>query len=288
VKRGLPGALKGASIAFVEVAAMVNYREFLYLDEKLVTELLAQVEDGIYDEDEHTTATGTDQRGGIDGRVGTKEVHLAGKRDHSETGSEQHRRVTRQTPESRFNRLHEALSGDLARVAHDVPDLWRKIEARELVEVDGYVDIPTFGRALASADELGGLMQMMQMLAPDQVTPEAERAITGVRAMQSVMRGSLVATVELEEGDPTFITKLDEQWLRVSTGDLEGEASVLGRVKRRWPEGQSYPLLAVPGLDVMSRKDRRAAERRGGQAEQSSELMLEGPAATLSVVAIYR
>jgi hypothetical protein len=264
------------------------YREFLYLDEKLVNELLAQVEDGIYDEDERTSAHGTERSRGVEASLAASPLSLSGSNSRAISGNDESRRVFRQTPESRFNRLYSALDPDLIKIDETSTQVWPRVEARTLLEVDGYVDVPTIGRAIASGDQLANMMEMMRMFAPQQVTPEAEAAISGFQSVRTMMSGSVIANVEVHADQPTFVAKLDEQWLRVAVGELEGEASIVGRVKRRWPEGEAYPLLTVPGLDVMSRKDRRAAAERGGNRNAPADIMVEGPAATLSVVAIYR
>lgn len=267
-----------------------EFREFLYLNEKLVNELLAQAEDGIYDEDEQTLSSGTTGALRANAGVSAGPVNAGVNGERGQSGSDQRRRVVRQTPESRFNRLRAALDEGLVKIDDETPHVWPSIEARTIVEIDGYVDVPSFNRALASSGQLQGLMQMMQMFAPEQVGQQERETVGQIQAMQGLMAGSVVATVEREESDPTFVAKLDSEWLRVDVGDLEGEASVLARVKRRWPEGERYPVLAVPGLDVMSRKDRRAAEKKkkAPAAEGNSDFEIEGPGATLSVVAIYR
>jgi len=81
---------------------------------------------------------------------------------------------------------------------------------------------------------------------------------------------------------------LDREWLRCDLGDLEGEATVVGRVLKNWPEAQRHSLLTLPGLNLMSREQRRQWERGQSDADGGEEMTLEGPAATMSVVAIFR
>jgi len=267
---------------------MPTYREFLYLDEKLVNELLAQVEDGIFDEDEHMSADTNGDSGTFGARLGVTGTGVEARRTRGNAGSSESRRVYRQTPESRFNRLYESLSGDLTVLTGEDAHVWADVGVRKLIELDGYVDVPSIGRAVAQADQLSEVMDLMKMMAPENVPADAAHTIELFGAMQTMLGGSTVVTVELDESDPSFVAKLDNQWLRVGISDLEGEASVLGRVLRKWPEGQGYPVLAVPGLDVMSRRDRRIAEKASNSNNSSGDFFVQGPGATVSVIAIYR
>lgn len=65
----------------------------------------------------------------------------------------------------------------------------------------------------------------------------------------------------------------------------EGEAVVIGKVARRWMSGESHSLLALPGATILSRKQRRNTPIA---VDSDDENILQGPALTLDVLAIYR
>lgn len=92
----------------------------------------------------------------------------------------------------------------------------------------------------------------------------------------------------LTPGQLKFAFKLNDGGLRVDLGDLEGDAVVVGKVEKTWTEGKTYPLLSLPGLNLMNREARRKMEKEVSAAPETAENSLEGPAATLSVIAIFR
>jgi hypothetical protein len=84
---------------------MVVLRQFLYRDDELVLQFLAQLEGGTYDEE---LVTEQNQSGGaFGGGVGAGPAKLSAER--KKQGSWEASRTVRQTDESRFNRLHMAL-----------------------------------------------------------------------------------------------------------------------------------------------------------------------------------
>lgn len=260
-------------------------REFLYLDERLVDQFLAQVEDGLFDDEkEKESSTG---RRDIEGTVGAGPVRARAKADR---GSEREtERLWRQTPESRFNRLHPHL--DLKYLDENGQDAYGKLDPRGMVEVECYVDVPTISRTLAGAEEIAGVAELIRQFTPGEVDPEIDKAIAGVSTVAQKTSGAVVATGEIGEGQAILAFKLSPQSLRVSLDELEGDAVVVGKVQRKWSEGQRYPLLNVPGLNLLNREDRRKLEREkkapsSGSGDEAA--FIEGPGASLTIIAIYR
>jgi hypothetical protein len=76
-------------------------REFIYLNNALVDQFLAQLEDGLYDEQQEKEKNTGDRKGGASfGMSGAKIEGNLGSGNETERS-----RTRRQTPESRFNRL---------------------------------------------------------------------------------------------------------------------------------------------------------------------------------------
>jgi hypothetical protein len=260
-------------------------REFLYLNESLVDQFLAQAEDGLYDEvAERERSVGGRKAGGSIGGYGARAEAGVSRDRESELS-----RVRRQTPESRFNRLAhlaEQLSeSEYVEVSAADDHIYPVLTAGRLLAAECYVDVPSVGRVLAQPEQVEALFDVMKSFAADQLSDQDQTAMAGIAKLAGSMGGAIVGTGEIRESAPTLIFKLQKQYLRVDDlGDLEGDAVVFGRVARRWPEGESYPILAVPGLNMMSRGERR----RMGEAPDDSDMTVPGPGATISVVAIYR
>ncbi|MBM4722484.1 hypothetical protein GS439_06505 [Rhodococcus hoagii] len=256
-------------------------RDFLYLDNRLVDQFLAQVEDGLFDDEREREARKRGRGANLDASVGNVRagVRLDG---DSETDVE---RVRRQTPESRYNRLHQHL--ELASLNEESSQIYGALKPRLFVEAECYVDVPSVGRALADVENLTGVLDLMSSFSPGSVDADAPEMLKGLAAVSRSSGGALIATAEIRMDEPTLVFKLDRTSLRVPVGDLEGDAVVVGMVQKKWPEGEQYPLLTIPGINLLSRADRRKMGK-GSVPKQDDQMVLPGPAVSMTVVAIYR
>lgn len=257
-------------------------REFLYLDSALVDQYLAQVEGGLYD-DERERLGGASSRA-TDGGLGAGQVGG----NVITSRSEEVERVRRQTPESRYNRLHEALSNSFLFIDESSDNVADQLQVRQMISADCYVDIPSLSRTLANAPALEGVADLMKVFAPDKINGDFENALGGLTKLSTMSNGDIVATGELGNNQASLAFKLSQKALRIPVDELEGEAVVVGRVQKKWPAGQRYSLLNIPGLNIMSREDRRRVEKETKAENQAEGTFIEGPGASLSVVAIFR
>lgn len=256
-------------------------RDFIYLDERLVDQYLAQVEDGLYDDERERQGNTTSR--GVEAALRVGPAQAGGKRSKDSVADIE--RVRRQTPESRFNRLFEHL--DLIQVDDSTSQVYGLLNARAMAEVECYVDVPSVARALAQAPELAGIAEIATMFG-ETVDDDTAEAIQGITAIANRSEGSVIATGETREDEARFVFKLARHGIRVALDDLEGEAVVIGTVLKKWPEGESHPLVNVPGLNLLSRDERRRMAREKGSEPQDPAMMLPGPGVTLNVVAIFR
>lgn len=263
----------------------IMLREFLYLDTALVDTYLAQLEDGLYDESRDLTREGSGKRAEAGVRAAVVSAS-AGVHGDSNRESE---RVYRQTPESRFNRLYGKLG------ARNVPDgefyksMWGDVAPKEILDVACDVDIPTMSRLMVEGGQLSDIVQLMQSFSPGEVSQGDQGAMDGIQALAARSGDKFIATGELSATDPVFAFKLSKKYLRTGIEDLEGEVNVVGKVERKWPESESYSLMEIPGLSLMSRKERRSMDRRmDGNKSEATGFQLDGPGISMGVIAIYR
>ncbi|MEX5275330.1 hypothetical protein RF638_15490 [Kocuria sp. CPCC 205235] len=259
-------------------------REFLYLDTLLVDNYLAQVEDGLYDETQQREMGAVGGEGNLSMNMGVVQGGLGGNGSSEKEAA----RTYRQTPESRFNRLYEKLQ---ARSVEDfTKNLWGDLKRGEVLDVECELEIPSMARLMVQGEQLSDFASLVRTFSPDAISAQDEEALTGFQALSS--RGGnnrFIATGELGTEAPVFAFKLSKESLRTDMDSLEGEVNVVGKMERKWPEGESHSLLDIPGLSLMSRKDRRAAARQKGPNQSAPEGMeLDGPGVSMSVIAIYR
>lgn len=258
-------------------------REFLYLDTSLVDTYLAQVEDGLYDESRDLTREGSGRKAEASVRASVVSAGVGG---HGDSDHESER-TYRQTPESRFNRLYDQLE------ARNISDLgknvWGDVVSKQIIDVACDLDVPTMSRLMVQGEQLADIVQLMQSFSLGEMSEGDQEAMTGIQALSARSGDKFIATGELSTEAPVFAFKLSKAHLRTGLEDLEGEVNVVGKVERKWPEGESYSLMEVPGLSLISRQERRAATRNTSNDQPAPDgVQLDGPGVSMSVIAIYR
>lgn len=257
---------------------MRELRQFLYLDDGIVRQFLEQIEGGAFDEE---AVRRYEERGqNID------EMQL----------SAEDRSVTlRQTAASRLDRLHRLLSDDSAiRVLESLDeDLWGGVPMNSFVELTGSISVPDILRNMAAVAGIEEFLPIIEMandlMDTEQRIPTKE--IREVREKLPVMSAAArqvtsrpVPCVIAVTSAPRFklLARLSRTSLLSSIDDLQGEATVMGRIQRKLAKGQSEIVdEEVLGLPRPARRDRR----RGGSAPL---VKIGHPGAVLSPIAIWR
>jgi hypothetical protein len=292
---GLPGAWirVGATwgtsrvLANVELLGDGMLRRFLYLNEATVNSYIGVVEGGL--SDESTRRRG--ERGVKGGEGGISASFVSAKATGQRELSEDDERIVRDTPEHRFDRLMRALDADPERWDYeDVMDLaeaFDRLATGTLITVECEIEVPPAIALLSQPDEINSMIDMVESFAtiapvfggnmdglPDAGQLRAARAFTRFKV-------DLVVVGVVDEDTPKIAGKLDRAYVREMP---EGEARVIGKVARRWKEGDQHSLMALPGAALMNRAQRRKAQSH----DEDDEYVLHGPALTLDILAIYR
>jgi hypothetical protein len=123
-------------------------RRFLYLDESLVRESLAQADSGIFEEQTITRTNSKDGKLGGELRAGP----IGGRAEKGKVSSEEIEQILKQTPESQYNRLHEWLegSGQLAEIISGESEVWDALKVGVVVSARCELEIPPLSRFISS------------------------------------------------------------------------------------------------------------------------------------------
>lgn len=68
---------------------------------------------------------------------------------------------------------------------------------------------------------------------------------------------------------------------------LDGPAICVGKVVKVVESGRWYPLVTIPGMNLMGREERRKLERTPPKPKEEKNY-LKGPALLLDMLAVYR
>ncbi|MGW8846840.1 DUF6414 family protein [Streptomyces xiamenensis] len=265
----------------IEEGRILTLRRFLYLDEKLVRESIAQADSGIFEEQTITKTEGKDGKLGGEARGGI----LSARAERGKVSSEEIGQVLRQTPESQYNRLHAWMeeSGNLTDIFADDRKVWDGLRSSEAIAVNCDIEISPIARLLSSPDELAGLSNIASLLGQS-LDESQQAALAGISALSQSSEQKMVAIGEVEEGAPKIVMTLKKESIRVDLEDLESEAVVMGILNRKIPDGGRHMLLNLPGMNLMPRAERR---RMAQAPTTDNSLFIQGPLGIVTPIAIF-
>ncbi|WP_279107430.1 DUF6414 family protein [Gordonia paraffinivorans] len=260
----------------------ISLRNFLYLDEAAVVNYLSVLEDG----NRETVQREQSRAGNVGGAVGVSSARLEANRGREYKETEE----AVDTIEAKYNRLVGLIT--------DHPDLWNRVlqpsmleeaNAGEIVEVDADVYIPDVVKVLQRSSELGSMFDLMDAL--------GELSGTGIQDMPSKRERDVMRSVmEQMPAELVVVAEVDDEWKvagnlkqkYVRDPDLEGEVTIVGKVRRYWGPDEWKLVLALPGMTSLMPRDQRRKLEREGPREGEGDQFVKGPGLTLDVLAIYR
>lgn len=262
-------------------------RRFLYLDTIALSQYVTALEGGLTTESTtRSTKTGTGG-GGVDVKV----VQASGQRSREEEES----RTLADTDEARFDRL--------LRAAADEPEALGWVEVLEpdtdlegisigsMVSWECDLHVPQIIQVMSRRGEALGAIGMMQKLLPaakslglDTAGLPGDDEMKAVSALIDGMNASLLVVGEDQETEWRVAAELSDDFVH---GDVEGRARVVGKVSKVLSPGRWKPYLTFPGMNLVSREERRKMERQAPTPGKEDEY-LAGPAFMLDILAIWR
>jgi hypothetical protein len=262
-------------------------KNFIYLNEPALDNYLSALEDGLRGSVEARTA----KTSSVSGKLGVTGAGIGG--DHERQQEETTSRTD--TASARFERLQRLAREDVEASGWvDVVDPETDLSGLgtgALIELECEVFVPEIIKMLSPGGGLARAVDQIQSLA--QIAPAFGSPLIGMpeqgqldamKGFASALGGDAVFVGEPDGTDRRVAGKLLDQYLKV---EVEGFARVVGKVSAQWGKGQWKPLLSLPGMNLQSREQRRAMERKGPDEGQEQN-WLEGPAIMLDVLAIYR
>lgn len=260
-------------------------RRFLYLNEKVLDGYLSAAEGGLADQVVRRQSSERTKGGHLGvGAYGVDAQASVG-RDRVEAETQR----LRETPEQRFDRLMQILDSEPDHYSYeealDLADTFPCLAVGSFVSVDCEIEVPAPVRLLAQPEEVGQLLDLMDVMRS--VAPvlgeDAEGLPSGqqtaaIRSFTKALKSDLIVVGEQCDGGPKVVGKLQSDYVREVP---DGDARVVGKVTRIWSQGERHALMALPGASLLSREQRRKAEL------SLNDNVVEGPAVTLDVLAIY-
>lgn len=262
----------------------VLLRDFLYLDERLMSNYLAQLEGGTCDEEAHSHTAARDRSGAVSGNLGA----VGGQLGRSSSGEQTTTRTVRQTPEAAYRRLEALLDEqDGVQWLEAFDDaIWRQLRRGELLAVESRTEVPSIYQATEMAAGVAPLMGVMRSVG-ETISDEDEQVIEGMTQLGQMLKEVVVVAHAAGAPKYKFICSLVRDAMRQDVASLSGnDAVVVGSIQRILKSGERHSLLDTLGIGGMPRAERRQMERE--LKKDLPDSVVTAPAAVLTPLAIYR
>lgn len=134
------------------------------------------------------------------------------------------------------------------------------------------------------------MVDLFKTLDESLVDKKAEDAMKGLSGLSKMLAGKPLPLMIQSASTPGyhFVADLSRQFLRCGLSELQGEATVVGKVLRILTKGQTHEAFSllpssIPTMD-------RGARKRVQQEMKSKKLTetVRGPGAIIAAVAVYR
>ncbi|WP_322613649.1 DUF6414 family protein [Dermacoccus abyssi] len=163
----------------------------------------------------------------------------------------------------------------------------------EFIEWECDIFMPEGVAALSNQSGFREALRQFQDLAP------AARALgldmngmpaeNEMQAMGTFLENLDVPPVVVGEDSDTawrVVGSLTPQWVRPGA-TLDDRVRIIGKVKKVVGEGKWYPLISLPGMNLVSREERRRMEREGPADAAMQANYAQGPLLVVEYLAIY-
>jgi hypothetical protein len=266
-------------------------RRFLYLDSELTGEFLAQLDQGIYTEEQQRSIVRRDKKLGGDVRAGAGPVGIGASAGRGSSDETEATRTVWQTPESAFARLHDLLSStdDLQWLEGLDEGIWEQLRRGEIIEVESVISASTLTKFATLAEQVTPLVEAMEALG-ESVDTETREAMDGMRSLGDLF-GKKVPIISRAAGAPKFkfIASLEADKVRVDLDELEGEATLLAKIQRKLAPSEKHTVIeSMPGMGSLPRALRRSVQADIKNEKELPDLVIRAPAAVVTPIAIYR
>ena len=253
-------------------------REYIYLDRNRVEDFLSQLEGGVSNS---TRSTETDVGASVDARINIGVAKLGSK--HTSPGLSQED-LRRTTDVALFERLYAHLGDKDLRRVDDRGELHsRRVQQGELLELE--CEIVVSGMA-----NLTGMLGEFQRLAP-----LMGDSLEGIEGLAAFLGDEVPVRFTIDE-EVVANSMLSADGLRGDKSDLEGECTVLCRVRKVVKSGKRVPLRKFAGMKLTPQQIEKmfsdmefSDDSSGFHLDASaSDYIAEGPTLIVTTVAVYR
>ncbi|MCL4274028.1 MAG: hypothetical protein KJZ77_09170 [Anaerolineales bacterium] len=265
-------------------------RNFLFLDTDTLDDYLAALEGYVIDSAIDQTET---EKKDVTGKAGYKilEGELT-----TEKSKEMKQRLA-VTNAAKFQRLYEILEKQEDGFRYlDLFDqeIWEQIRRGDLLEIEARIHLPKAFTLMQTMDDFAPWMDIMSLVGEEPLADaKTKAAFEGLKSVSKISEGKPIPIVFESSSTPTFCftANLQRRFLKCQLSDIEGDATVFGKVQRVIKKGEKievFSLLPAFSSKLPSLNTRQKKKMQQGLAQKELAEVIKGPALVISPVALYR
>jgi hypothetical protein len=261
------------------------FRNFLYLDNKILHDYLSTVEGVVVTEKEIKTIESKSKKGG---------AHIAGVGgDLSNESSEEVVEKVLLNDAAKFNKLYEYMeeNNHLQSLTAFDEKIWNQIKRKEIIEADVMMNVPKLFKQFNAAGDLLPMIGAIQNATGEIFDgDEDDKIFKALQGMKETMNTDLIPLIcesELTEGYK-FILQLKSEYLQVDIKELNEEATIIGKVQKIYNEEEEVEFFSLlPSMKgLLNREERRKLNKSG--SKDSLIEFVKGPVMKIIPLAIFR
>ncbi|KPV50449.1 hypothetical protein SE17_26895 [Kouleothrix aurantiaca] len=266
----------------------MTLRDFLFLDTQVISDYLSSLEGYIVEGPVEQTESGEK---GADGKFDLKAVSAGAKLSKS---TETKRKLAI-TDVAQFQQLYDLLEEqeELQYLEAFDEAIWNQLRRGEVLEIQAKIKLPKGLLITRDVENIAPLLDLMQFLGQDPLADQqAKTAFEGMRAVGKSIEDQPIPIIFEAVSTPrfTFVAHLPKKYIRRDLIELQGEATVFGKIQRVLPKGERLEVFSlVPsltGATSINRQQRRKMQKNANDNQVTEEI--KGPAIILNPVAVYR
>lgn len=256
----------------------MDLRTYLYRDDDRINEFLQQIQAG-------QVGAATISSEAVQTADGEIDVKLASAGAGSSTTKSRSFTID-PTAVSRAKQLEELMSADTIELTETSPSDVAELKRGSLVSYTGVLQVPEIVRLTMVGAALGEIVSLAEAFGQSEDLGDTLNQVDAMNRLLEIDGFPIVAPGS--PGCPDFLLIADMSLILgnpLALGD--GEATVVGRLKRKIPEGTTIEQSELlPSLTAHLPTKNRQQRRRSGNGA-SKPIVLKGPSAIIDPVMIY-
>jgi len=266
-------------------------RNFLFLDTDTLDDYLAALEGYVINSTIDQTET---EKKDVSGKAGYKIVEggIATEK------SKEMKQTLAVTNAAKFQRLYELLEKQEDGFRYlDLFDgeIWNDIRRGDLLEIEARIHLPKAFTLMETMDGISPWLDLMSAMGENPLADaKTKAAFEGIKSVSKLSEEKPIPIIfESSSSDPSFsfTANLPKRFLKCQPSELEGDATVFGKVQRVIKKGEKIEVFSLlpafsaklPNLSIKQKK-----QMQQGLVQKELAEIVKGPALVISPVALYR